>query len=109
MQRKDFERAYKLRKRIIELEIVSREGISISETELKRLRAEFDKLRKRFDAIADDLPCDIYMILEIHYMCAWSYNMMKRYLLWPNETCKGNPKKIIEEYFSKTERKKRSI
>ncbi len=109
MRRRDYERAYRLQKKIAEMKTVSKEGISIRRSELKRLEDEFDKIKRKFEIIADDLPCDIYTVLELKFFGGWSYYMIKKYLSWSQEQGTPTPKKLVEEYFAKIERKKRSI
>lgn len=104
MQRKDFEKVCQLKKRIMELERVSEVGIPISGKELRRMKEEYEKLKNQFDVFAESLPCDIYMLLELRYIYAWPYYMIKRHLYW----VKGwnvNPREMIDEYFTSEEQK----
>lgn len=106
MQRKDFERIYKIRKRIIELERVSEANIQISGKELRKLRGEYEERKKQFDIFADSLPCEIYMLLELRYIYAWPYYMIKKHLYWVKEW-NVNPREMIDEYFAEIEKKRK--
>lgn len=109
MRRRDYERAYRLQKRIAEMKTVSREGISIRRSELKRMEDEFEKIKRKFDVVADDIPCDIYTVLALKFFGGWSYSMIKKYLSWDQEPGALTPKELVEKYFAKIERKKRSV
>ena len=104
MQRKDFERIYKIRKRIIELERVSEANIQISGKELRTLKEEYKELKTKFDIFAESLPCEIYMLLELRYIYAWPYYMIKKHLYWVKEW-NVNPREMIDEYFTSEEQK----
>ena len=102
MQRTDFERIYKIRKQIIELERVSEANIQISGKELRRLKQEYQELKNQFDIFADSLPCEIYMLLELRYIYAWPYYMIRKHLYWVKEW-NINPREMINDYFAKAE------
>lgn len=106
MQRKDFERIYKIRKRIIELERVSEANIQISGVELRRLKEEYRELKIQFDVFAESLPCEMYMLLELRYIYAWPYYMIRKHLYWVKEW-NINPRKMIDEYFAEVEKKRK--
>lgn len=104
MQRKDFEKVCQLKKRIMELERVSEAGIPISGKELRGIKEEYAKLKNQFDIFADSLPCEIYMLLELRYIYAWPFYMIRKHLCW----VKGwniNPREMIDEYFTEAEEK----
>ena len=104
MQRKDLEKIYKLKKRITELERISEVNIQISGKELRRLRGEYEELKTQFEIFADNLPCEICMLLELRYIYAWPYYMIRKHLYWVKEW-NINPRDMIEEYFAKEEKK----
>ncbi len=106
MQRKDLERIYKIGKRIRELEQVSEANIQISGTELRKLKEEYQELKTQFDIFADNLPCEICMLLELRYIYAWPYYMIRKHLYWVKEW-NTNPREMIDEYFAEIEKKRK--
>lgn len=102
MKRKDFIRAYKLKKEIMDLQRVSEIGLPIDNNKFKTLQAEYTKITDKFYTFAYTLPFEVYQILELRYICAWDYRMIKKYIVWCNVTT--NPNKIVEDFFSKEHR-----
>lgn len=103
MTRSDFERAYKLRKRMIELQRLLEVGLVVSRKELRNMKNEYEKLKKQFDIVAEDLPCDIYLLLELRFFYGWPYYMIRKHWNWYGV----DPHTTIEEYFAREKRSKR--
>ena len=103
MVQNDYERAYKIKKRIRELQQLSDAGYAVSRKELHGLQSEYEKLKKQFDIIADDLSCEMNVLLERRFFEAWSYRMIKKHL----NLYGTDPRIAIETYFAVEKRNRR--
>lgn len=99
MTKRDYEEALKIKKEIVELKMVEDAGMQVDKKRLKSLERQLAGIKKQFNVVARNMDYDVANILELHYLCAWPFRMIQKYLYGCN-FCESHPRKILERHFA---------
>lgn len=99
MTKADYEEALKIKKQIMELEMVEDAGMQVDKKRLKSLERQLAGFKKRFIVVARDMDCEVANILQLHYLQGWPFRMIQKYIYGCN-FCESHPRKILERFFT---------
>lgn len=99
MTKQDYEKALTVKREIMELKMVEDSGIQIDKKHLKSLERQLAGFKKQFIVVARNMDCEVANILELHYLCAWPFRMIQKYIYGCN-FCESHPRKILERHFA---------